>query len=106
MVGLGGADSVALVEEDGAVGASGVSVGVVIIGAGTGCTITGAVGIAAADVGLTGLTGLTGLSTLVGLVTDFTQVFDDVTHEPQTGAPYGLGQALVMVCVIDPVYPA
>lgn len=61
---------------------------VVVVCAGAAGTITGAVGIAGADMtGETGLIGLTGDSTFVGLVTDFTQVFEDVTHEPHTGCP-------------------
>jgi len=91
VVGLGGGDSLACVGCD--EGASGVSVGCVIICAGPGRAVAGAMGVAGADMGLTGLlglsglTGLTGDSTFVGLVTDLTQVFDDVTQEPQAGCP-------------------
>lgn len=68
--------------------------------------VTGAVVADTGEAGLTGLMGLTGESTLVGFVIDLTQVLDDVTHEPQTGCPYGSGQILVEVWVIAPVYPA
>lgn len=87
-VGLWGEDSVVLVEEDCAEGASGVSVGCCVIGADPGIAVTGAMGITGADMtGDTGLIGLTGDSTLVGFVTDLTQVLDDVTHGPQAGCP-------------------
>ena len=91
MVWLGGCDPLAWVGWG--EGASGVSVGGVIIGANPGIAVTGAVGATGADMGLTGLlglsglTGLTGDSTFVGLVTDLTQVFDDATQEPQAGCP-------------------
>lgn len=76
-----GADSVE-------VRASGESVGAGVVGTGTAGAATGAGVIAGADMtGDTGLIGLTGDSTLVGFVTDLTQVFDDVTHAPQTGCP-------------------
>ena len=41
--------------------------------------------------GFSGLTGDTGLATFVGLVIDFTQVFDVVTQGCHTGFPYGFG---------------
>lgn len=91
---------------DGDVGASGVSVGCVVTGADTTGAGAGVTGVATADVALTGLIGLTGLVGLVGFVADFTQVFDDVAHEPHTGCPYGSGQVLTLVCVMMPVYPA
>lgn len=103
VVGLWGADSLA-----GCGDCSGV-VSVVIVGTGVAGTVavtlgmTGAVVADTGEAGLTGLMGLTGESTLVGFVIDLTQVSDDVTHEPQTGCPYGLGQVLVMVCTIAPV---
>lgn len=82
---------------------SGVSVGCVIVGTGAGWTVTGAMGVAGADMGLIGLTGLVGF---VGFVSDFTQVFEDVTQEPNNGVPYGSGQVLVLTWVIDPTNPA
>lgn len=58
------------------------------------------------EVGLTtlvGFTGDTGLVTLVGLVTDFTQVFEVVTQGCHTGLPYGSGQIEERVWVMFPV---
>jgi hypothetical protein len=70
---------------------------VVVCTGGTGA-VTGTMGVAGTDMtGETGLIGLTGDSTFVGFVIDFTQVSDDVTHEPHTGCPYGFGQVLVIV---------
>lgn len=77
-------DSVLL---DGEVGASGVSVGCVIVGTGTTGAGAGIAGIETADVALSGLIGLTGLSTLVGFVTDFTQESELVTHAPNNRLP-------------------
>jgi hypothetical protein len=61
-------------------------------------------GIAGADMGLTGLlglsglTGLTGDSTLVGFVIDFTQLSDVVCQDPDhAGTPYGSGHVLAIV---------
>lgn len=62
----------------------------VVICAGAGITIAGALGIAGADMGLSGLlgfSGLTGLVGLVGLLSDLTQVFDEVSQSPHTGCP-------------------
>jgi hypothetical protein len=81
LVWLGGADSVL----DWEVGASGVSVGCVVVGAVATGAGAGIAGVETADV--TGLTGLTGDSTLVGFVTDFTQVSEDVTQSPHKGCP-------------------
>jgi hypothetical protein len=101
-------------DEDPVLLGDGVSDGVsaVVVGTVTTGTFTvtlGMTGTVVADTGeagFTGLIGLTGESTFVGLVTDFTQVSDDVTHEPHTGCPYGFGHVLVIVCVMLPVYPA
>ena len=62
----------------------------VVVGTDAGIAIAGALGIAVADMGLTGLLGFSGLSGLVGLVgllIDLTQVFDEVSQSPHTGCP-------------------
>ena len=67
-----------------------VCVSGVVIGAGVG-TVTGATGIAGADMGETGLTGDSGL---VGFVTDLVHESLVKFHCPQTAEPYGSGQTL------------
>lgn len=75
---------------DEGVGASGVSVGFAVIGAGVGWTVTDTVGIAGANVALIGDVGF------VGLLTNFTQLFEVVCQTfDHTGLPYGSGQLLV-----------
>jgi hypothetical protein len=101
LVWLWGEDSVVLVELDGSVVELCVSVGCVIVGTNTSGAVTGTVGIAGTD-----MIGDTGLVGFVGFDNDFTQVFEDVTHEPPTGFPYGFGQVLVDVWTMLPVYPA
>ena len=54
-------------------------------------------------VGFTGLIGLTGLATFVGLVTDFTQLFDVVAQGCHTGLPYGSGHIEERVWIMLPV---
>ena len=109
MVWLGGGDSLVWVgcEE----GASGVSVGGVIVGTDPGIAVTGAMGVTGADMtgllGFSGLTGLTGDSTFVGFVIDFTQLSDVVCQAPDhMGLPYGFGQVLVIDWTMLPVKPA
>jgi hypothetical protein len=74
-----------------------VSVGCCVIGTDAWGAITDALWDIGAAMGLIGLVGF------VGFEIDFTQVFEDVTHEPHTGCPYGLGQVLLMVCTTLPV---
>ena len=78
---LWGADSLLGWDE----GASGVSVGGVIICAGTTGAGAGITGVETADVTLAGLSGLTGLVGLVGFVTDLTQAFEEVIQSPHKG---------------------
>ena len=70
---------------DGEVGASGVSVGCVIVGTDTTGAGTGVTVVETADV--TGLIGLTGDITFVGFVSDFTQESELVVHAPNNGLP-------------------
>ena len=81
VVWLGDVDSVL----DWEVGASGVSVGCVIVGADTTGAGAGVTGVETADV--TGLIGLTGDITFVGFVSDFTQESELVAHAPNNGLP-------------------
>ena len=53
--------------------------------------------------GFRGLTGDTGLATFVGLVIDFTQVFDVVAQGCHTGLPYGSGHVEERVWIMLPV---
>lgn len=78
---LWGVDSVLDWEE----GASGVSVGCVIVGTDTTGASTGVTVVETADV--TGLIGLTGDITFVGFVSDFTQESELVAHAPNNGLP-------------------
>ena len=65
--------------------------------------IAGEDGVVRTLVGFAGLTGDTGLVTFVGLVIDFTQVFNVVTQGCHTGLPYGFGHVEERVWVMLPV---
>lgn len=102
LVWLWGADSVL----DWEVWASCVSVGCVVSGTDTTGAGAGVTGTETTDVAFSGLIGLTGLSTLVGFVTDFTHASKVVVQDVKDKLPYGSGHVPVLVCVMDPVYPA
>ena len=68
----------------------------VVVCTGVTGAITGALTVAGAFVGDAGLIGLTGDVTFVGLLIDFTQLFDVVCQTlDHTGLPYGFGHELV-----------
>jgi len=104
---LVGADPV--VTDAPAVGASFVSVGVVVgvvskFGTGVGVgAVTGEDWIVGADMVEAGLKGLTGDTGFVGLFIDFLQVSDVVTQGCHVGLPYGSGHVEERVWVMLPV---
>ena len=81
----GAAEVAEVVWLDWEVGASGVSVGCVIVGTDTTGAGAGVTGVETADV--TGLIGLAGDITFVGFVSDFTQESELVVHAPNNGLP-------------------
>ena len=99
-----------LVADAPAVGASLVSVDVLVVGVvskfGTGVgvgAVTGEDWIVGADMVELGLSGLTGEAGFVGLFIDFLQVSDVVAQGSHVGLPYGSGHVEERVWVMLPV---